>query len=329
MPVLHDRMNILDVAKRTDPDGKFADIAEVLTEMCPIVADAPSIESNGPTGNRVTIRTALPRLFPARINQGQTRSKSRTRQRVDTIGGVDGLSELDARLAVAGADVNALRFDELQAFLESSKQTAESMLLYGDETVDDASCTGFMPRMAAVGPRVISGGSAVGQVDNTSMLIVDWHPRYVGMIHPPGHTAGLEHRNLGEIRSADGDGRPMQVLAEYIGWWFGLTIKNDRHVARICNIDVSDLALAGLSTYVGAELTLRTIDALNAMDPPNGAKRVIYAPQVVLTAWEKLILVKPNLALSWGEWYGEPVVEFRKIPVRRCDAFSLTEPRLV
>ena len=52
--------NLLDVVKRTDPDGNIGMFAELLNEVNPILDDMVWKEGNLATGHRATIRTGLP-----------------------------------------------------------------------------------------------------------------------------------------------------------------------------------------------------------------------------------------------------------------------------
>ena len=53
---------LLDIAKRLDPNGKAARIAEVLTIDSPLLQDMPWVEANGADGHLITQRSALPSL---------------------------------------------------------------------------------------------------------------------------------------------------------------------------------------------------------------------------------------------------------------------------
>lgn len=49
-------LSLVDAAKRMDPDGKVAKIAELLHQSNPLLDDMQWIEGNLPTGHRTTIR---------------------------------------------------------------------------------------------------------------------------------------------------------------------------------------------------------------------------------------------------------------------------------
>ena len=51
---------LADAAKRLDPDGSIASVAEILNQKNEILDDMMWIEGNMPTGHRGTVRTGLP-----------------------------------------------------------------------------------------------------------------------------------------------------------------------------------------------------------------------------------------------------------------------------
>ena len=51
---------LLDLARRQDPDGSIAAIAEVLDETNEMLPEMTWVEGNLTTGHRATIRTGIP-----------------------------------------------------------------------------------------------------------------------------------------------------------------------------------------------------------------------------------------------------------------------------
>ena len=71
---------LADVAKSLDPDGKTADIVELLSQNNAILEDAMWKEGNLPTGNRTTVRDSLPTPTWRKLGEGVTPTKSTTSQ---------------------------------------------------------------------------------------------------------------------------------------------------------------------------------------------------------------------------------------------------------
>lgn len=325
------RMNVLDLTKQSDPDGKPAKVAEVMVQINPLFDDMPMFPSNAPTGHQVTMRSSLPTVSTGRINQGVARSKSTTRQVVDTLCLINGSCEFDERLRdIYGANFEEARWGENRMFIESITQKATNLILYGNENADDSQFTGIITRYNSLsGPNaaytINAGGSGS---DNTSIVIVDWEENYASGIHSPSAPAGIKVLERGSQRVTDIAGNPFYALTTDYRVNMGITIKDPAHVARVCNIDVSDIQAAGNSSYAGPNLLKLLTDAMYVMKAPNGATRVIYAPNVVLNALDNLVQVKANLALAYGEWHGQPVLTYRGFPMRRVDQFSLAETKV-
>src|ERR1700739_4733117 len=88
-------LSLLDITKRTDPDGKVPVIAEMLSQKNEIMADIPWIEGNLPTGTRNTLRTGLPQINWKIANTGTNGSKSTTAQIDEAAGILEGWSVID------------------------------------------------------------------------------------------------------------------------------------------------------------------------------------------------------------------------------------------
>lgn len=327
-----DRMTLLDIAKQTDPDGKPAQVVEILNEHNPIVQDAPAYAANGVTGNRVTLRSSLPVVDFTKINKGSTRSKGSYRQVTDSMGILDGLSEVDAReqLIVGDEAFQAARWKEDAGFLEAMAQTGALNCFYGDERVNEAAFTGFAPRMAALNPDTIVGSrvrSAGGAgADNTSMFVVDWGDRACHLIYAKGSTAGVKVDTLGRQRVTDTASKPfMAYVTNYI-WTIGLSVEDPRRMARLANIDISDIKTAGLSTYAGPDLVVELTWLLSGMPDVGSNTRVIYCHPDVYAAFSLIAMNGKNVRITMGEYLGRKTPHFDEFPIRKCDRISTSEP---
>jgi hypothetical protein len=322
-----DRPTLLDVAVASDPDGKIAAVVEIFNQTNPILQDAPALASNAPMGNRVTLRKNLPTVGWSKINQGYTRSKSTTRQVVDTIGLLAGRSEVDSRLSkIVGQDnFNAERRLQDHGFLEAMAQEIAGTMFYGNELTAESEFTGLQPRLATANTgitesQVAKHHSSPSGSDYTSIYVIDWHPDYVHLIYPKNTTAGLDVRNLGEQSVYDADSKPFQAYVMVYEWLIGLTVKDPRHIGRLANIDVSQ-ALTDTSTLIKTSLTA----LINGMPPKNGANRVLYCGRDILTAFENQLDSKSNVMFQWGEYLNEKVLHFKGYPIRTCDQISVLE----
>lgn len=325
--------NVADVTAQTEPDGKVAAIGEVLSQTNELIADMPMVAGNAPMGNRVTVRSSLPTIRFAKINQGVKRSKSTTEQFTDSIGILSTRSEVDSRLKIAaGRNWDRVRWNEDQAFLEAFAQSAAYNVLYGDETTDESAFTGLHKRFSSLsgkyGSQIVDAGGT--GADNTSIWIIDWHERYVHGIYPEGSRAGLDARDKGEERVTDEAGDPYDAWCYAYDWALGISVRDYRHIARIANIDASDLLTAGEAADTAPKLVNKLMWAFGRMQPANGASRRIYCNNTVWTALSIMAANKTNLALSLNEFAGQGLIpHFWGAPIRRVDQISNAEARII
>jgi len=330
-----ERTNLLDIAKTTDPKGKAATVIEVLNQHNAIVEDAPAYEANAITGNRVTLRSSLPVVDFTKINKGSVRSKGSYRQVTDSMGILDGLSEVDSRQRILVGDelFQAHRWREDKGFLESMAQTAALNLVYGDENLNEAAFTGLQPRLETLNDE--AGANAIvrdagGQgADNTSIYVVDWSEDTAHLIYSPGAAAGVAVKPLGEQRVTDKDNNPFPAFCTSYVWVIGLTVKDQRHIGRVANIDSSDLDLAGTAAYAGPDLVTELTWLIESMPQPAGATRVIYVHPKVYAAYQLIAQNGKNVNLSLQEYMGRKVPHYDVYPIRKVDRISLAEARVV
>jgi hypothetical protein len=322
-----DRLTLLDIAKQSDPDGKPAQVMEILNQTNIVLQDAPAAAANAPMGNRVTIRSSLPVVNFAKVNQGVVRSKGSTEQKVDTIGLIAGLSEVDSKLQkiVGAAQFDKARWNEDAGFIESMGQLAANTFFYGDERTNEAAFTGFATRMASLqnaisGPQVVGYGSTTNL---TSMYVVDWGERACSLIYPEASLAGIDSRDKGELRVTDADGNPMMAFVTAYDWTLGLTVRDPRHIGRLANIDY-----VAAQTDTSLKLGTALIDVLNSMPAAGSFQRVIYCHRFIFAAFFKQAISKQYAALRIDDYLGKPTPYFWDTPLRRCDQISIAESQI-
>ena len=93
---------LLDLAKRTDPDGNIAQLVELLNQVGDdVLTDMGWQEGNLPTGHRTTMRTGLPTPTWRKINAGVQPTKSTTAQVTFNTGMLEAYAEVDKALALS------------------------------------------------------------------------------------------------------------------------------------------------------------------------------------------------------------------------------------
>ena len=125
-------LTLADIGRRMDPDGKIADMAEMMSQCNEIDEDFPLVEGNLTTGHVVTLRTALPQGTFRRFNQGVSYTKSAAAQITFGMAMLDAYSQIDKKLADLGGNANANREKEDVAHMEGLSQQWTGTLVYGN-----------------------------------------------------------------------------------------------------------------------------------------------------------------------------------------------------
>lgn len=327
MATLGTKNNLLDVAKRLDPDGKIAKIVELLAQTNEILMDIPFKEANEMTSHVTTVRTGLPTVYWRNINQGVQPSKSTTAQIKEGIGMLEAWSECDVKLAKLSGNEKAFRLSEAQAFLESMNQEAAQTIFYGNSAVASEEFNGLAIRYSSLSANnaqniINAGGSGS---DNSSIYLVCWGENTVHGVYPKGSKAGIEHEDLGmqTIENAGGvTGARMRVYQDKFCWDLGIALKDWRYVVRICNIDISELVAGS-----GADLINLMIKAVHRIFNKKMGRCVFYMNRSV---FEYLDIqrrddVTAGGGLSYKDVDGVAVYDFRGISVKIVDALLETE----
>lgn len=320
-------LTLLDLAKRSDPDGSIADIVELLNQTNDILADMTFVEGNLPTGHRTSTRVGLPTPTWRKMYGGVQPTKSRTAQITDNCGMLEAYSEVDKALADLNGNTAEFRLSEDSAHIEGMGQEFASTLFYGNEGSEPEAFTGLAPRFnlttAENGGNIISGGS--NDTDNTSIWLVGWGPKTVHGIIPKGSKAGLQMTDKGvvTVENVDGASGRMEAYRTHYRWDCGLTVRDWRYVVRIANIEVSDLTKDATS---GADLTDLMAQSLELIPSLSLCRPVFYCNRTIRSFLRRQIINKvSDSTLTMDQVGGKTVMSFSEVPVHRCDAIINTE----
>lgn len=318
---------LLDLAKRQEPDGKIAQIVELLMTQNEILDDMTFIEGNLETGHRTTVRTGLPDVTWRKMYGGVQPSKSRTAQITDNTGMLEAYAEVDKAMADLNGNTAAFRLSEDISFIQAMNQEMARTVFHGNESTQPEAFTGLSPRYnslsAESGQNIITGGGSGN--DNASIWLVVWSPQTCHGIVPKGSTAGLQTKDLGEvtIENADGNGGRMQGYRTHYRWDAGLSVRDWRSIVRIANIDKSELRGDAAS---GAYLTDLMVQAVERVENINMGRAVFYMNRTLRTFLRRQIIAKTvNSSLTQENQAGKSVTMFDGIPIRRCDALAADE----
>jgi len=330
-------ITLLDVANMPD-NTDVKDMIDLMAQINPVLADALALPCNKGLYHLTTVRTGLPTTAWGKLYQGIPSTKG-TRQTVkDTTGFLESASEVDTRLVddfENALDKASIMFDEASGHMEALAQEAASAIFYHDANIDPEKPMGLAPRfndltVAENKSQIINGGG-VGS-DNTSIWMITWDRKACHLLYPKDSKAGIEKKNRGEVPVTDASGNRYFVYREEFKWHLGLSVRDWRYVARVCNIDVS---LLSKDAAAGADL----IDAMTEMYYAHYGRRmgkgktIIYANTTIVKYLDFQVrnATNKNLFLTLDKTgpNASEVLAFRGIPIHECDALLETEAAVV
>jgi hypothetical protein len=312
---------LIDVARRTDPDGKIATIVELLNQSNDVLTDMSWVEGNLETGNKTTVRTGIPVPTWRKLYGGVQPTKSTTAQVQDSCGMLEAYAEIDKALADLNGNTAAFRLSEDSAIIEGMSQELAQTLFYGNEGSEPEAFTGLAPRYNSLSAQNAAAGDNASS--NTSIWLCVWGPQTGFGIYPKGSSGGLKMTDKGQvtIENVDGSGGRMEGYRTHYRWDAGLTIRDWRYFVRVANIKISDLA-----TVSNTKNLINWMVQASERIPSFGKGRACW--YVNRTIREKLrlgILERVANNLSWETVEGRRVMTFDDIPVRRTDAIVNNE----
>ena len=341
-------LSLADWTRRMGPDGSIDDIGELLAQANEIFDDMLWREGNLPLGHVGTVRTGLPQGTWRNFYQGVTFTKSTTAQVEDGIGELMAYSRIDRSLAELEGDVAGLRMSEDNAHIEGLSQQMATTFFYGNEAVTQAQFTGLSPRFNTVNTanaqnavNVLNGGGVASA--NASIWLCCWGEQSGFGFYPKGSKAGLTFEDKGDIRPGfDANRNEFEAYTSLFMWKAGLHIKNWQYFVRIANLDTTTAGLAGATppdlfalmskAVVRLPTAGRRVSGITKVDAPNQPAPAMcpawYCNRTVRQYLDIQAIRDKNVLLQPTEYAGQPIVEFRGIPIRIVDALLSSEATL-
>jgi hypothetical protein len=318
---------LLDLAQVLGPDDKVVDIVEILNATNEVLDDMTFVEGNELTGHQTTVRTGIPAPTWRKIYGGVQPAKSTSVKVRDACGMLEAYAEVDKALADLNGNAAAFRLSEDKAFIEGMNQEFCQTLFYGNEDTEPEAFTGLAPRYNSLsaenGENIVSGAGAGS--DNTSIWLIVWGENSIHGIVPKGSRAGIQVTDKGQVtvESVDGANGRAEMYRTHYRWDVGLTLRDWRQVVRIANIDSSELTK---NAATGADLIDLMAQALELVHSLGMGRPVFYANRRVKSFLRRQIVAKVAAAtLTMDQVAGKHVMFFDGVPVKRCDALTITE----
>lgn len=313
MATLTSNYSLVEQAKRIDPSGNQAKIAEVLNRnVGNILSEAPWMPSNDIWTHKTTRRGTLPAGSRRKLNQRISQSVSRTTEIMDVIENIEDYSDVDVLLADSMPSPAMFRAGEVDAFIEGLGQTVVSDIIYADSNADPDSMHGLAARMGTLDGRFVIGASGTG-ADLTSIYIVNWSQNTAHLLYPKNLAAnlGVQHTDKGQVTS-ETTGGLIEVYRDHYTIRCGLSIRDPRSIARLANIESS----GATNTFDEDDL----IALVNNMRTSAGTR--IYVNETIQTQMQIKLKDKTNVNYTMDGGDGlsaAPLMRFQGIPIRKID----------
>lgn len=331
------RPTILDVARATDPNGKIAQFADVISSYNDILDDIPWYEGNLATGNNTTISSAYSSPTLRALNAGVAPTKSTTSQINDACSIYEDRCRIDINVANLNGNAAAYRAMQDKLKMAGFGISLADSLIYGNSATNPLNFNGFAARYFSLGTTwttsaqmVDAGGTGS---DNTSIYLVNWGEGKVAGLYPKGSKGGLQIEDLGirDIMLNTTTGETLRAYETWMQWMCGLAVYDYRNVVRICNIDVSNLNTASDSSDTSANIMKYMSIALDLLPPDAAGTPVFYMNQRTRSMLRIKMQDKSNLFLKDEQLVNanaitrRPILTFQGIPCRRVDRILATE----
>jgi hypothetical protein len=319
--LIKDQMTIAEAAKRQKIDGNLANIIEVLNEENPFFTDAATKQASDHTSHVMTRRKSLPTVGHRRINEGAQETLSTTEQIRENITHLEDWVKIDEMILKQQSDRKEFLKGETRAHAEAMAQAAATLLLYGNAGSDPEAINGLLTRYNALALANCVGLGGTGS-DLATLLMVEWDPEKIFLIHPRGAKGvGLGEKDLGIETVSDASGNPYRAYRYQMMQDYGLAVGEDDVVQRLCNIESSGTS----NTLFDTNKMREVLKARNRL-PKAGKRAVIYVNRDLKSQIDIYADEKSNIAYTKRDVEtGLPITYFHGIPVRLADAMLSTE----
>lgn len=332
-------LTVIELIRREDPDGKLAQLIDIIAQQNRILEDITWIECNNGTYHEDTQTVSEPSGAERAYDEGVSVEAGVTQKLTEPTCMLNGISEVDASKYLHTVDPDGARLQEDAFFLRGMTKTLVSRLFDGDRSSDLRRINGINTRTdyntlqtAGSETRVFdnAGGDCADASTFTSIYFVQWGFKKVNCVYPRNDPAGggtlpikMEDYGKSIISQAGVTGAAKKYPAwqTWFGCDFGLFIHDPRCIKRVVNIATASPNETDLFSFHEDAL----IDAYNQLEY-NGEGVVMYCNRTVLAQAMKRANEKGNAFFtqeSEGEGpFARPVTRFMGIEMKRVDQIT-------
>ena len=320
-------LTLMDLRATLMPDGSpVSSYAELLAKENEILDDIPWKAGNQLTGDIHFKRTALPSAQVRRINQGFDSSKGAKESVTETCVQIVSRMTVDMEELNLAPSPEQYLLSESKGHIEVMNEDVVTSLFYG---AAPEGIKGIAPRLNKLShSQVVDAGGTGNNLG--SIYIVKWDTDEVCGIYPKNTKAGLDVFTKENEYVADKDGKMFRAHITEWSWYVGLKVRDERYLARLCNIDRGALLGDG-DTAKEARQTLfrKMIITKNKIQHPYQGRVIMYADPEIFNVLEIAAFEKGNNNLTYADIESDRrVLRFAGIPIKRNDAQSVSEKKV-
>ena len=319
-------LTLMDLRATLMPDGSpVKSYAELLAKENDILDDIPWTAGNLLTGDIHFKRTALPKAQIRRINQGFDSSKGAKESVTDTCVEIVSRMTVDMRELDLAPSPEQYLLSESKGHIAVMNEDVVTSFFYG---ADPEGIRGIAPRLGSLSHNQVINAGGTGK-NLASVYIVKWDTDEITGIYPKNTKAGLEVFTKENEYVQDKDGKMFRAHVTEWSWFVGLKVRDERYLARLCNIDRDALLTGSNAQEARQDLFRKLIIAKNKIYHAEQGRVVMYADPEIFNILEIAAFEKANLALGYTDIESDRrVLKFAGIPIKRNDAQSIAEKKV-
>ena len=319
-------LNLADLRATLMPDGgPIRNYAELLNQENEILDDIPWSAGNQLTGDIHFKRTALPSAQIRRINQGFDSSKGGKEAVVDTCVEIVSRMTVDMKELDLAPSPEAYLLSESRGHVEVMNQTLVTDFFYG---ADPEGIKGISTRLNKLTHKQVINAGGAG-TNLASIYIVKWDTNEVTGIYPKNTKGGLNVFTKSDEYVTDKDGKAFRAHITEWSWFVGLKVRDERYLARLCNIDRDALLTGTSAESARQQLFEKLITAKNKIYHPYQGRVVMYADPEIFNVLEIAAFQKGNNNLTYADITSDRrILKFAGIPIKRNEAQSIAERKV-
>ena len=322
-----DFLTLMDLRSRLMPDGTpVSSYAELLAQENDILDDIPWTAGNQLTGDIHFKRTALPSAQIRRINQGFDSSKGAVEAVRETCVEIVSRMTVDMKELDLAPSPEKYLLSESKGHVSVMNDTLITDFFYG---ADPEGIKGIATRLNKLSHKQVVNAGGTGS-NLASIYIVKWDTDEVTGIYPKETKAGLDVFMKENELVPDKDGKTFLAHITMWSWFVGLKVRDERYIARLCNIDRDVLLGSGdAAKEARQDLFRKLILAQDKIYHVNDGRVVMYADPQIFSILKIAAFEKSNMALGYSDIKEDRrILSFAGIPIKRNDAQSVAEKKV-